>query len=258
MKINPISTRIMPNNNQKNVHKGTFVNFAANPIGAKSKDIYQVVANRNGRLSKQQLKLLKMQELNILNFRTVNPTSVSGGTFSVRSDIDLKSLKEAGFKTVVDFRGEATNDFADRCKQQGLNYFHFNLNNVINMTNSDYFVREKNEKIKISPKFIEKLQEFFKIIKEGNVYMGCQFGIDRTNIALFMNYLMNPVVDNAPTVLTWPYERKKTVANKNIKIVKKIIKRMTPEQRMQIGIPEDYHLMLQNRIFDLLRKNGLV
>ena len=88
--------------------------------------------------------------------------------------------------------------------------------------------------------------------------MGCQFGIDRTNIALFMNYLMNPVVDNAPTVLTWPYERKKTVANKNIKIVKKIIKRMTPEQRMQIGIPEDYHLMLQNRIFDLLRKNGLV
>ena len=115
-----------------------------------------------------------------------------------------------------------------------------------------------NEKIKISPKLIEKLEEFFKITNEGNVYMGCQFGIDRTNIALFMNYLMNPKVDNAPTILTWPYEKKKTVANKNIKVVKKIIKRMTPEQRMQLGIPEDYYSMLQTRIYDLLKKNNLL
>lgn len=258
MKINPISTRIISYNNQKNVSNNNSVSFAATPLKPSSKDIHQIISNRKGKISRQQLKYLKMYELNILNFRTVNSTSVSGGTFSVRSDIDLKTLKDAGIKTIIDFRGEATSDFAKRCQESGFDYFNFNLNNVINMINSDYFIREKNEKIKISPKLIEKLEEFFKITNEGNVYMGCQFGIDRTNIALFMNYLMNPKVDNAPTILTWPYEKKKTVANKNIKVVKKIIKRMTPEQRKQLGIPEDYYSMLQTRIYDLLKKNNLL
>ena len=258
MKINPISTRIIPYNKQKTARSSGSVLFGAKPLGVNSKDIYHTISSRKGTISKKQLRNLKMHELNILNFRTVNSTSVSGGTFSVRSDIDLKSLKDAGIKTIVDFRGEATKDFANRCKDLNIKYFHFNLNNVINMTNPEYFIREDNERIKISSKFIEKLQEFFELVKEGNVYMGCQFGIDRTNIALFMNYLMNSKVENAPTVLTWPYEKKKMVANKNIKIVKKIIKRMTPEQRKQLNIPEEYHPMLQERIYKLLVKNDLL
>ena len=126
------------------------------------------------------------------------------------------------------------------------------------MTNPEYFIREDNEKIKITSAFVDKLQRFFKMVNDGNVYMGCQFGIDRTNIGLFLNYLMNAEVKNAPTIITWPYERKKAVANKNIRIVRKIIKHLTPEQRKQLGIPEDYNCMLQIRIYEILDKNGLI
>ena len=48
------------------------------------------------------------------------------------------------------------------------------------------------------------------------------------------------------------------IANKNIKVVKKIIKRMSPEQRKEVGIPENYHEMLQIRIRELLEKNNLL
>ena len=34
----------------------------------------------------------------------------------------LKSLKDAGIKTIVDFRGEATKDFANRCKDLNIKY----------------------------------------------------------------------------------------------------------------------------------------
>ena len=194
MKINPISTRIILNTKSQNTQNNSMVNFAAKPLKPLSKEFYQAVMGKRGNIAPQQLRQLRMLELRILNFRAVSSTSVSGGTFSVRPDIDLRALKEAGFKTIVDFRGEATNDFAKKCEKYGFRYFNFNLNNVIKLSNPEYFIREKNKKIEISPKFVENLLEFFAILEEGDVYMGCQFGIDRTNMH----------EDNAPTVLPWP------------------------------------------------------
>lgn len=258
MKINPISPKIATNYSKLNNRQSAEPNFSAKV--PKSRNVRVIKKIQTSKIAPEvnENALETYRKLMISNYRVVNSTSVSGATFSNRSIIDLKSLKEMGIDTIIDFRGEAMSDFAMLCEKAGLKYYNFNLNNVNNMTNPEYFVREDNERIKVTAAFVEKLKKFFDMINEGNVYMGCQFGVDRTNIGLFLNYLMNSNVENAPTIITWPYERKKTVANKNIRIVRNIIKRLTPEQRKQLGIPEDYNYMLQIRIYEILDKNGLI
>lgn len=214
-------------------------------------------------LTRSELRKIKrhtliMQKLNIPNFRTVNATCVSGATFEARPIIELKSLKDLGFDTIIDFRGEAKDNFPKLCKKKGLNYYNFNLNNVINLTNPEYFVHKNNERIQVTDVFVNKLKEFFKHLNTEKVYMGCQYGIDRTNIALVLNYLLNTEAQTAPEILTWPYERKKRVANKNIKIVKKIVKRLSEEQRRMLGLPENYQEFMLERIRELLIKNNLL
>ena len=258
MKINPISPKITTNYNQPINRQNVGISFSAKiPKKYQARVVKKIETGRiNPELKEKAIEAL--DKLYITNYRVVNSTSVSGATFSDRSIMDLMSLKEMGIDTIIDFRGEAMSDFAKICKKAGLKYYNFNLNNVNNMTNPEYFIREENERIKITQAFVEKLQKFFEMVNEGNVYMGCQFGIDRTNIGLFLNYLMNSNVENAPTIITWPYERKKAVANRNIRIVRNIIKHLTPEQRKQLGIPEDYNVMLQIRIYEILDKNGLL
>lgn len=258
MKINPISPKTTTNYSKLNNRQSAEPIFSARV--PKPRNIRAIKKIQTSKITPERKEnaLETYHKLMITNYRVVNSTSVSGATFSNRSIMDLKSLKEMGIDTIIDFRGEATGEFAKICEKAGLRYYNFNLNNVNNMTNPEYFIREDNEKIKITSAFVDKLQKFFEMINEGNVYMGCQFGVDRTNIGLFLNYLMNSDVENAPTIITWPYERKKAVANRNIKIVRKIIKRLTPEQRKQLGIPEDYNHMLQIRIYEILEKNGLL
>jgi len=253
MKISSASTVYLTNQYQPKNQQKMSVNFSA-----KNNIPRKIITADKMKLPKVVEKTKIIKELNIPNYRMVNSTSISGGTFSNRSILDLSELKSCGIETIIDFRGEAQQSFADSCKRLGLNYFNFNLNNVINMTNPEYFIPKKNERTMISDKFVSKLKVFFDLVNRGNAYIGCQFGVDRTNIGLVLNYLMNPKTETAPTILTWPYEKKKMIANKNIKVVKKIIKRLTPEQKQYLGIPEDYSSILQERIYRLLDKNGLL
>ena len=163
-----------------------------------------------------------------------------------------------GFDTIIDFRGEANSHFQSQCKKKGLKYYNFNLNNVINLTNPEYFIHRDNERIQVTDAFVRKLLEFFEYLNNDKVYMGCQYGVDRTNIGLTLNYLLNPEAKTAPEILTWPYERKKRVANKNIKIVKKIVKRLSEEQKRMLGLPENYQEFMLERIRELLIKNNLL
>ena len=253
MKISSVSTVYLTNQYQPKNQQKMSVNFSA-----KNNIPRKIITADKMKLPKVVEKTKIIKELNIPNYRMVNSTSISGGTFSNRSILDLSELKSCGIETIIDFRGEAQQSFADSCKRLGLNYFNFNLNNVINMTNPEYFIPKKNERTMISDKFVSKLKDFFDLVNRGNAYIGCQFGVDRTNVGLVLNYLMNPKTETAPTILTWPYEKKKMIANKNIKVVKKIIKRLTPEQKQYLGIPEDYSSILQERIYRLLDKNGLL
>ena len=64
---------------------------------------------------------------------------------------------------------------------------------------------------------------FWKHVKDYKAKLGDKrFDSAKINRDLIcpMNYLMNLEVENAPTIITWPYENKKSVANRNIKIVR--------------------------------------
>lgn len=199
----------------------------------------------------------KLRQLQISNYRIVDRTNMSGSTFADKTE-KLKGLKDFGIKTIIDFRGEAGSFFAQECKKNKIKYYNFNLNNVQNLTNPEYFIHKKNEKFQITDKFVDKLLEFFKLVNKGKAYIGCQYGIDRTNMGLTLNYLMNPEADFPPRILTWPYEKKKQIANKNIKAVKKIIKHLSPEQKQKLNITEDYSLVLKEKIYNLLVRNNLL
>ena len=104
---------------------------------------------------------------------------------------------------------------------RGIEYYNIPFDDVYNLKNPDYFVHEKNQQTQITDKFVRNLKHMFEIINSGDVFIGCEFGIDRTNIALVLNYLLNKepkmmdTSDNAPLLLRWPDEQKKQVFSVN-------------------------------------------
>lgn len=249
MRINPILSNLSINiKNQPVSKQQVSPTFTAKAPKLAKYNYYQFY--------KQFPDLNTLKNLGVENCRIVNKNCASGSTFADKPKY-LRELKELGVQTIIDFRGEASSVYEEECRKNGFNYFNFNLNNVQNLTNPEYFIHKKNNKFKVTDKFVQKLLDFFSLVNDGYVYMGCQYGIDRTNMALTLNYLMNHQEETAPQILTWPYDKKKAIANKNIKAVKKIIKHLSPEQKQVLGINGDYTNFLKERIFILLDKNHL-
>ena len=132
----------------------------------------------------------------------------------------------------------------------------FPLDNVLSLDNPRYFKLSKENKRYITDEFVESLKKFFKVMNSKKLYAGCQYGIDRTNIGLSLNYLLNPEAKHgAPEILTWPGERKKTIVNKNTKVIKKILKALTREQKKKLGISIENDDEINKRIISLVQKN---
>lgn len=187
--------------------------------------------------------------IGVKNLRRITPTCVSGETFAKKSVADLRKLKNAGIDTIVDFRSEATEEFARICEQNGIKYHLFPL---------DHTSGGLPEHLKgkgVSNKFVQQLKEFIDLTNKGNVYMGCQYGIDRTNLGAVLNYLINPKINIPPKILTWGDFRPKSIINKTVKVARKLVKKMTPEQRQLLGLGEDYNELFTRRINELLLHN---
>ena len=68
--------------------------------------------------------------------------------------------------------------------------------------------------------------------------MGCNFGIDRTNLALTFNYLLNPKAETPPQIISWDEFKPKNLLNRTIGMINKYY---------QGGIPTD---ITKNTEFD--------
>lgn len=203
-----------------------------------------------------KLKTEDLRKLDIKNLRVLGSETISGGTFEVRAVEDLTKIKELGIQTIVDFRADASSVMQKRCANIGLGYLKFPLDDVLTLRNSKYFYFDKNNKMRVSDKFVQDLKGYFDTMNSENVYAGCLYGIDRTNIGLTLNFLLNPKVrHSAPEILTWPGEKRKSVLNKNTKIVKKILKALTPEQREYLGLSMKDNDYTNHQILKLLHKN---
>ena len=185
----------------------------------------------------------------IKNLRPVGNSCVSGATLEGNIK-GLRQVKAAGIDTIVDFRSEASSIFEQTCKAEGIDYILFPLGH----TRSGLSGKSAQIENIISDKYVEKLEKFIKAVNEKNVYMGCHYGIDRTNLGLVLNYLLNPKA-TAPKIITWGDFRTKSVINRTLKTARKIIKKMTPKQRQKLGLDENYNELFQQKINSLLALN---
>lgn len=206
----------------------------------------------------KHLDIEKIKKLDVLNLRRLNETTLSGGTFEVKDDAAITELKEAGIKTIIDLRADGKDTFGERCKSKGLNYHKIPFDDVYNLNNKKYFHKEKGKKTIIKEDFVKLLREYFNNLSQGNTYVGCHYGIDRTNMALIADYLLNPQSQQIPPkIVTWPGENKKTVLNKNIKAAKKIYKSLNEEQKKELNLPLTYEEFLKTRIASLIKANNI-
>ena len=190
-----------------------------------------------------------IKKLEIPQIRIISKNVVSGPTLQDRSVDEMLKLREMGISKIIDFRADASEKYAEFCKKNGFKYFKFPLNDT---GNELFYIQETGF---LSPKFIKSLKKFFKAINQGGVYMGCQFGIDRTNKALVMNYLLNNKKQTPPIILTWPYETKKAVINRNVRSVSRLFHHMTSSQKKQLGLPEKFREILKEKVGRLIAVN---
>jgi hypothetical protein len=97
----------------------------------------------------------------------------------------LDKLRDAGVEIIIDLRaGDHSDSFPLACEEAGLKYFHFPVDRS---RTSDAVI-------------IANLPEFIKVISRGGFYISCALGLHRTDIALSLYYLFNPMATEPPVL----------------------------------------------------------
>lgn len=215
--------------------------------------------NSNISFGQGNINFEEIDNLKIKNYRCLSPNTISGETFSYRQLSDLKRLHNAGIDNIIDFRAEAQSDFGKICQNEGLKYLAFPLDTLWCRDKSSYFSTRKDGKKIATKNLVDKLAAFIAIIKNGNTYMGCHYGIDRTNIGVILNFLFSNF-DNiwTPQILSWPEQSKKSVMNKDFKIIKRIIKSLTKEQKQNLNIPNNFYEQALIKFKLILLRNKMI
>ena len=191
---------------------------------------------------------------NIDALRIINNNLYSGSTLENLDNDQFIKLKTLGIKSIVDLRQNADQNYVKKCNNAKIEYFKFPLDFIFNQGRSDIFVGKNRAMVNDS--FIDKLKKFLCITKDGNMYMGCQQGLDRTNFAIILTYLFNFNPNNkTPQILSSDIGTKRTLLNRDLDLIRKIIKKMTIEQKMQLNISENFNEILLERIKNLVLRN---
>ena len=142
---------------------------------------YQSLYEEQPRLSEYELGVLINTLKNKPKMQQVGDSSIyRGKTLSEHPQEAFFNLRKMGIKSIVDLVGYGQ-IYEEKAQKAGLNYFEFSIfDNWWNNTNFE------------SREFIDKLVKFLKKMQEGNIFIGCQFGANDTDIALILNDLFNP------------------------------------------------------------------
>ena len=207
------------------------------------------------------LDIARLKQLGIKHFRLIDSNSIRGVTLANQKNSILTELRECGIKTIVDLRAEGgkNSKYAQACQNNGLDYINFKLK--INMPifnlplSSTLSVQERQKEI---DDFIKVLPDFFKIMDEGKYYMACLLGLHRTDLAVVLNYLVNPNEPKTPPILSHMYMKEESsITNKYIGAMKNLLKNIKPEHKQYLGLPEDFNSIFDARILKLRLMNGI-
>ena len=180
------------------------------------------------------MPISSIERIGIPNLRRVSDTVFSGATLEGRLDY-LTKIKESGITSVVDFRAGAASALKNQCDSLGLSYLQFPLDHTLSIGAKS----KGNVSRVVGSDFVKKMKDFFTVMNKGNAYIGCQYGIDRTNAGLCYNYFLNAANKKqvAPIILTWADSPNlKATINRLVRSIYKTAKNLTAEQKGILGI----------------------
>ena len=204
------------------------------------------------------IRNINLKRMDIPNIRIMKNGIITGPTFQDRPVEELRVLRSMGIRRIIDLRADAPDVYAKTCKKCGFKYYRFPFDFVDNVKDKDFYVSQKGKnKVQASEKLMKLLRKFFKIMRQGDVYAGCQYGIDRTNKALTVNYFLNAKMVNGevPMLLHWPEETQKAVVNRNVKIVRKIFNHLSDRQKKKLQLPETFSDILKEKMTLFMNAN---
>ena len=175
----------------------------------------------------------------IPDLRRISPTVVAGPTLETKPKL-LDVLKQNGIETIVDFRGGQQPIIENACHQKKFNYFNFNFNHVLPNKKGTNLPPED---------FVEQLKTFFRVMNKGNAYIGCQYGVHRTNAALLYNYFLNPERFRFNTPRLIVTEGDKGLVNTANYMIRKVwhtVKQMSSEDKIFFGLKGDTKEIFMN------------
>ena len=206
--------------------------------------------------------IARIKALNISHFRLIDSNSIRGVTLANQKKEILKELRESGIETIIDLRAEANadSDYAKDCCDNGLDYFNFKLK--INMPIFNMPLASKlstEERDRENREFVERLPDFFELMNRGRYYMACLLGLHRTDLAVVLNYLVNPKEPKSPPILSHMYIKDETnFTNKYIGAMKNLYKNITQKEKDILGLSDNFKEIFDARITKLRLMNGII
>ena len=153
--------------------------------GASSGEIKQKPVNPN------EINSELMYKLSVYNVKPIYGTNSWRGSTALK-DSDLILLKKAGIKTVIPLSYGGV--LEESCKKYDLNYLYFD-------SDFDMFYNDAFKWKGCTNNFIDEFVKFIQTMQQDNVYVGCEFGTNRTDNMLMLNNFFNPYAKNTKTYI---------------------------------------------------------
>ena len=206
-----------------------------------------------------EIDINRLKGLDIPHFRLIDSKSVRGMCLAKKNPQIFTELVESGINTIIDLRKEGSNEsnYAKNCWENGLEYFNFKIKENMGFFNLPNTKKESSAEFKIMVNgFVKQLKYFFYLMDKGGVYMGCLLGLHRTDLAVCMNYLLNPEEPQTPPTLSHMFYKDETnFTNKRIGSIKNLLRNLSEKHREYLGLPKNYKEIFDNRIAKLRLMN---
>lgn len=205
------------------------------------------------------LDIGRLKNLRISHFRLIDSNSVRGVTLANQSPALLTELKECGINTIIDLRPEGSDEsrYAENCRKNGLDYFNLKIRDNIPIFNAPFAGKMSAEERRAAiVKFVHQLGDFFNLMDNGKNYMACLLGLHRTDLAVTMNYLLNPKEPTTPPTLSHMFFPEETnLTNKYIGKVKNMLKNLSSKDKEFLKMPDCFSDIFDARVLKLRLMN---
>lgn len=139
-------------------------------------------------------------------------------------------------RPIFNTREDSVNEL--RHSYESLGYKGEKLNEAVQNGMSQSFTKLRNE--------VDKFTDLIRTIQKGNAYISCEYGMERTGLALMLNYLFNP---NMPgTTKGLPF------SNEFLERAKNLYKNLTPYDKRKMQWTKSFDECFMLRLQGLVKK----